>query len=250
METFFACLIIIFVLISIYIILCKLFISMLCATGLSRKVARFQIFSAIGSTGFTTKESELIMIDSKRRRIILAAIIIGWIFSVLISACLIGVVSNLNFDKADNNYWVTLGVTLGICAGVLILIIVLTTIKPLRKVFFNIIRKMMYKNLLLERNEIIYEESIGTKYLASVKIFAIPSKMRGLKISEFPFNENGLVILAGIKNNRILYDEELNDTLITKNLELQVYGRPIDIVNLFGIKAIESENEERKEDGE
>lgn len=57
------------------------------ATGLSRDVARFQVVSLLTSTGYTTKESELILDHPARRRIGMFLILFGvFSFAVVVSA--------------------------------------------------------------------------------------------------------------------------------------------------------------------
>lgn len=57
------------------------------ATGLNREVARFQVVSLLTSTGYTTKESELILDHPARRRIGMFLILFGvFSFAVVVSA--------------------------------------------------------------------------------------------------------------------------------------------------------------------
>lgn len=57
------------------------------ATGLNREVARFQVVSLLTSTGYTTKESELISDHPVRRRIGMFLILFGVVsFAVVVSA--------------------------------------------------------------------------------------------------------------------------------------------------------------------
>jgi len=59
-------------------------------TGLDVKRARFQALSAFTGTGFTTKDSELVVRDDRRRRIIMTLMILGNAGFVTVLATLIG----------------------------------------------------------------------------------------------------------------------------------------------------------------
>jgi hypothetical protein len=69
----------------------ELSITILKITGLDHKVARFQVVSMLTSTGFTTKESELILRHPIRRKIAVFLILFG-VFSL---AVFISTISNI-----------------------------------------------------------------------------------------------------------------------------------------------------------
>jgi len=234
MALFFACLMSIFILLAVYLILIKLFISMLQATGLSHKVAKFQVLSCFSAIGYSTKESELIVTNPTRRKIITATMLTGYVFSIIITSLLIGIILNLDFEDHDNwvKYFGRLGWGLGISFGILVVAIVLTRIKKLRTVFYRMIKGIIYKNYLLERNDITYNDIIGEKYLATVKIFYVPEKLSGKTIEECSFGEYGLTILSAEIQGR-LFTENFGKLPIVKGLILEVYGRASAIQTLF-----------------
>ncbi len=59
-------------------------------TGLDAKRAKFQALSAFTGTGFTTRDSELVVRDDRRRRIIMTLMVLGNVGFVTILASLIG----------------------------------------------------------------------------------------------------------------------------------------------------------------
>lgn len=79
--------------------------ALLIMTGLNRDIARFQAVSMLTATGFTTKESELVLRHPFRRRIAIFLILFG-VFSL---AVIISTLSNI-FTKSFRLYelfWVT-----------------------------------------------------------------------------------------------------------------------------------------------
>lgn len=240
MALFFACLMSIFILLAVYLIMIKLFISMLQATGLSHKVARFQVLSCFSAIGYSTRESELIMSNATRRKIITATMITGYIFSIIITSLLIGIILNLNFEDHDNwlKYFGRLGWGLGISFAILIIVIILTRIKKLRKIFYRIIKGLIYKNYLLERNDITYNDIIGDKYLATVKIFYVPNELLNKTIEECEFKARGIDILSVEVKNRV-FTENFDKIPITKGIILEVYGK-VSVIDLLFLNDMKS----------
>ena len=89
--------------------------SIFVATGLDRKIARFQVISMLTGTGFTTGESELIIDHPVRRR--LGAFLI--LFGAFSLAVIISAISNL---LTDNFYTMEIAYIAG---GLLVLLFVL-----------------------------------------------------------------------------------------------------------------------------
>ncbi|CAM3891960.1 TrkA C-terminal domain-containing protein [Mesobacillus thioparans] len=89
--------------------------SIFVATGLERKIARFQVISMLTGTGFTTGESELIIDHPVRRR--LGAFLI--LFGAFSLAVIISAISKL---LEDNFYTMEIGYVAG---GLLVLLLVL-----------------------------------------------------------------------------------------------------------------------------
>ncbi|NKE07491.1 MULTISPECIES: TrkA C-terminal domain-containing protein [Mesobacillus] len=89
--------------------------SIFVATGLERKIARFQVISMLTGTGFTTGESELIIDHPVRRR--LGAFLI--LFGAFSLAVIISAISNL---LTDNFYTMEIAY---IAVGLLVLLLTL-----------------------------------------------------------------------------------------------------------------------------
>ena len=77
--------------IAVYMFTVEVFSVAFKLTGLATSKIRFQVASLFTSTGFTTNESELIVNDERRRKIAIACIYTGHIFSVVIMGLIINV---------------------------------------------------------------------------------------------------------------------------------------------------------------
>lgn len=99
------------ILIYIIFIFVEFFIISLKITGLSREKARFQVISLLTSTGFTTKESELITQHPIRRKIAERIMVFKYIASIIGTATLFNAYVNVFVNKInlrDLLIWITL----------------------------------------------------------------------------------------------------------------------------------------------
>ena len=80
---------------AMYMFIIEIFSVALKLTGLATSKIKFQVASLFTGTGFTTQESELIVNDEKRRKIALACIYVGHIFSVAIMGLIINVIFSI-----------------------------------------------------------------------------------------------------------------------------------------------------------
>ncbi len=78
------------VLIAAFAVVVKVGTVALRMTGLDAKRARFQALSAFTGTGFTTRDSELVVRDDRRRRIIMTLMVLGNAGFVTVLATLVG----------------------------------------------------------------------------------------------------------------------------------------------------------------
>lgn len=114
MDVFFALLLFSFV-ILVYWVIAELFTFFFRLTGLTAERARFQVTSLLTGTGFTTKESEIIMTSPRRRRLARATMLFGYVFTVTIVSALINVFLSMKSIQAENQMFILL-IPLGIVA--------------------------------------------------------------------------------------------------------------------------------------
>ena len=234
-----ACIIILAILVLIFIILCKLYISMLMVTGLSRPVARFQVFSAFTNSGFTSGEAELIMYDRLRRKICLAAMITGYIFSTLIIALVVGVVAGLNFKDNEYNtvYWERIFIVLGITVGIFILFILMTKIRTLRNFAYEFLKKVLQPDAIMSGNPITYENLMYNIYIAQVEINILRPAFKETQIGKIDFAKAGITILLLIKKDGTFIDKKhLDSAIIEEGDKIQVCGSAKDIEKVFSMR--------------
>jgi len=129
-------------------------------TGMSDVAAKFQARSALSGAGFTTSESEEIMKDPRRRKIISKLMLVGHVGFVAIMAT--GVLSFMHI-KSDKG-WASIIVFLAGLGFLLFLTLSKTTDKFLRKIIQRFFREHTgfavndYENLLCLNGKFILAE--------------------------------------------------------------------------------------------
>ena len=80
--------------ILLYWVITELFTFFFRLTGLPAEKARFQVISLLTGTGFTTRESEIILSSRLRRRLARITMLFGYVFNVTIVLCLYACAEN------------------------------------------------------------------------------------------------------------------------------------------------------------
>lgn len=129
-------------------------------TGMSDISAKFQARSALSGAGFTTSESETIMQDPRRRKIIMKLMLIGHVGFVAIMAT--GVLSFIHIKNDES--WISIIVFIAGLVFLLFLTLSKTTDKFMRKIIQKFFREHTdfiendYENLLCLNGKFILAE--------------------------------------------------------------------------------------------
>ncbi|MCM3573716.1 TrkA C-terminal domain-containing protein [Mesobacillus subterraneus] len=195
--------------------------SIFVATGLDRKIARFQVISMLTGTGFTTGESELIIDHPVRRR--LGAFLI--LFGAFSLAVIISAISNL---LTDNFYTMEIAYIAG---GLLVLLLVLRA---------PFVQKMMGKKMKSELKE-NYE--LADLPISDVLLMDDDDEVREIAIKEdSQFTDKTFdqivdkeddIMLLFIKRGAINIRNKAYDTKLEPGDKLVVYGNNPRIEEIF-----------------
>jgi hypothetical protein len=121
---------------TIYMFMIEFFSVAFRLTGLAANKIKFQVASLFTSAGFTTAESELITNDTRRRKIAVACMYSGHIFSVIIMSLIINAFISIYTEFSDAPaetkrwYFIVFYVAIG-----LFLLAVFIKIPPINKRF-------------------------------------------------------------------------------------------------------------------
>ena len=88
--------------ILIYYVITELFTFFFRFTGIPVDKARFQVISLLTGTGFTTRESEIILASRRRRRLARVTMLFGYVFNVTIVSAFINVFISMGETQAEH----------------------------------------------------------------------------------------------------------------------------------------------------
>ena len=88
--------------ILLYWVITELFTFFFRLTGLPAEKARFQVISLLTGTGFTTRESEIILSSRQRRRLARITMLFGYVFNVTIVSVFINVIISMKAVQAGH----------------------------------------------------------------------------------------------------------------------------------------------------
>ena len=223
--------------ISLYMFSIEAFFVAFKLTGLATNKIKFQVASLFTGSGFTTNESEIIVNDERRRKIAVACMYIGHIFSVaimgLVTNVIISVVTmqytNTNIMDSPLWYFIVFYVSLGIFALVLFL-----KIPPINRKFQAMLEKMAINMSKKNRNTNIITvlDLYGKNAIAEVILNNIPEFAEEKTLNEMQLTKKYLISVLSIKRGKRVL-EVTKDTMFVKGDVLVLYGVTRDIKNAF-----------------
>ncbi len=194
-------------------------------TGMGPEVAAFQALSAFSGTGFTTSETERVVRNRARRRIISILIILG-------NAGLVTVIASLvaSFTQVTGYGWffIRLGV---IVVGIFILYRIIIGSKLGNKVLHRF-RKPLMKSILKGSpvSEEIYH--FGKDWGISLVMIYVESKNIGATLAEVTEKEKDVEILAVDRSYAFLPKPDKNEKIMEGD-RLLIYGSRKSVEKLF-----------------
>ena len=107
-------------LILLYIIISEVFTMLFRFIGLPEEKARFQVVSLLTGSGFTTRESEMIISTKRRRRLARITMLFGCVFNISVVSAFINVFLSLKLTQVGH-YVLGLLIPLWIAAALIIM---------------------------------------------------------------------------------------------------------------------------------
>ena len=167
--------------ILLYWVITELFTFFFRFTGLPDERARFQVLSLLTGTGFTTRESELILGSRRRRRLARITMLFGYVFNITIVSALVNVFLSMKLVSFEQQYSSFL-----IPLGTVALIFVFMRVPKIHAWGENLLRSLADR--IFDRQEtfnaVMLLDYIGSESIAQVTIRHIPEEYQGLSLSE------------------------------------------------------------------
>ncbi len=223
--------------ISLYLMAIETFSVAFKLTGLANSKIRFQVASLFTGSGFTTNESELITNDERRRKIAVACMYTGHIFSVLIMGLAINVLFSIgltiNAEKKvmDPTEWYF--IVFYVCVFFFLLMLLLK-IPPINKNFQKFLEKIAINFSTKNRktNIITVLDSYGKNAIVEVILNNIPSFAIDTSLFQMQLTKKYAINILSIKRGKRMV-EVTKDTMFKKGDILIIYGLASDIKEAF-----------------
>ena len=207
--------------ILLYWVITELFTFFFRLTGLPDDRARFQVLSLLTGTGFTTRESELILGSRRRRRLARVTMLFGYVFNVTIVSALVNVFLSMKLVNFGAEY---IGVLIPLFTiGV---ILVFLRVPKIRAWGENLFRRVADRVFDQQEtfNAVMLLDYIGTESIVQVTLRHIPEEYRGLSLAETRLRaETGiLVMLVEHRGGKTMPAQA--DTVFEEGDKLTVFG--------------------------
>ena len=221
--------------ITIYTLTVEIFSIAFKLTGMATSKIKFQVASMFTGAGFTTNESELIVNDERRRKIAVACIYTGHIFSVVIMGLVFNVFFSLTKIDATTTYNFTdwYFIIFYVAAGIF-LIMLFIRIPPIHRRFIKLLETIAINSSKKSRNTnlITVLDLYGKHAIAEVVLNKIPDFAKEKSLIEMGLTKNFLINVLSIRRGKRVV-EVTKDTMFSKGDILVIYGLINDIKEAF-----------------
>lgn len=232
--------ILIMVFVITYVAIINFFSILFRMTGLTKGKTTFQVISLFTGAGFTTSESEIIVNENTRRKIAMACMITGNVFSVIIVSLIVNLLSSLTLYDSDTTF-----IYIGIAFVVFVVVFFFFRIPFVKKFIAKFIEFFVIKLFTKNKNDnfLTLLDNYGDNAIVEVYINRMPEDLKGKSIFESKLKAKANInILMIRRKGRVI--NVTKDTMIQEKDEIVVFGSYFKIREYFLLK---NENTKVKE---
>lgn len=181
------------IIVLLYWVITELFTFFFRLTGLTGERARFQVISLLTGTGFTTRESEIIMSSQHRRRLARITMLFGYVFNITIVSAFINVFLSMKVVQVGYEFF-----SLLIPLATVALIFVFMRVPKVRAWGDYQFRRLADR--FFDRKEtfnaVMLVDNIGAESIAQVTLRHIPEEYQGLSLADTKLRaETGILVM-------------------------------------------------------
>ena len=176
-----------------YWVITELFTFFFRLTGLPDERARFQVISLLTGTGFTTRESEMILSTRRRRRLARATMLFGYVFNITIVSAFINVFMSMKQVQADEQL---IGILIPV--GTIALIFISMRVPKIHAWGDNLLQRLAERALDKQEtfNAVMLLDYLGAETIAQVTLRHIPEEYQGRSLAETRLRaETGILVM-------------------------------------------------------
>ena len=208
------------VLILIYFVISEFFTILFRFIGLPEEKARFQVTSLLTGTGFTTRESEMIISTRSRRRLAHITMLFGYVFNISIVSAIINVFLSLKTAQVGS-----FALGLLIPFGAVALIIAIMRIKPVRAFLNRIIEKAAGRIVRAgASNTIMLIDHIGKGSIAQITLNKVPEPLKEVPLYKTGLKEDKNILIMLVEHIDLSVEAPAANTVFVEGDKLTVFG--------------------------
>ena len=216
--------------ILIYWVITELFTFFFRFTGLPVEKARFQVISLLTGTGFTTRESEIILASRRRRRLARVTMLFGYAFNVTIVSAFINVIISMSDSQAEHRI-----VGLLIPLGTVALIFACMRVPAIHAWGENTLRRLADRAFDRKEtfNAVLLVDYIGSESIAQVTLRHIPEEYKEKTLAETSLRADTGILVMLVERNGSKPMPAQADTVFETGDKLTVFGNYKTICKTF-----------------
>ena len=220
-------------LVIIYQVLIEVFTILYRINGINVDISRFQVVSLLTGTGFTTNESESMLITKNRRKLTRRIMFFSYIFNISIVSTFVSIFSlTANTSKED------IPICIGLTLFIIIFLILFYKTNIRKSVIDKIVIDLVNKRKTKKENFVFIYDTFGNKVIAEIELTKLKRSMKNKTIEEIQLSQKYHISLLVIKRKEQIISEIKPTTVLEEGDTVIVFGRVRDIKNAF-IKEIE-----------
>ncbi len=209
------------IIIEIFTILCRI-------NGMTVDKSKFQVISILTGTGFTTSESESMLLTKRRRKLTQYMMMFSYIFNIVIVSTIV----NLFMSTSSTNIQeIRLGILLTTIN--IFLIFIVRKSQAFRDFLDRIVVKIAHSKMLRNENYISVYDNYGNKVIAEVELRKLKESMKDKNIEEIGLKSKYNIQLLVLKRGEEIIDKIDSDTVLQEKDVAVVFGRMKNIKSAF-----------------
>ena len=214
------------ILVFIYQVMIEIFTTIYSIEGIQLDKAQFQIISILTGTGFTTSESELMLLTKRRRKITELRMLFSCIFNISIVSTLVNIIIS-SAGPAINE--LIIGIVLTIINFLIIALLNKST--KVKSKLENFIKKIATNVRKKRKNPISVYDTLGDKVIAEINVLKINNNMNNINTEKLK-EKYDIQVLVIKRGEQVISSIEPNITINYNDIVI-VFGKMRNIKKIF-----------------
>ena len=214
------------ILVFIYQVMIEIFTTIYSIEGIQLDKAQFQIISILTGTGFTTSESELMLLTKRRRKITELMMLFSYIFNISIVSTLVNIIIS-SAGPAINE--LIIGIVLTIINFLIIALLNKST--KVKRKLENLIKKIATNVRKKRKNPISVYDTLGDKVIAEINVLKINNNMNNINTEKLK-EKYDIQVLVIKRGEQVISSIEPNITINYNDIVI-VFGKMRNIKKIF-----------------